>query len=168
MLGPIPGRDFGKARMALYLQEARERCLQAICSDNLRQRIGWKLASMYKFLTSFAKSQWRIEDYPLRYCYQDNQKIDLPCYYVEIIGWSEMIGFGDSCQEAYDCLSRRIEKRSLTLGYLPRPGTTVSVESKKTDDELRRLIKGAFAAKISDKEIASMAEVLRQFTSSVR
>ena len=168
MLGPIPGRDFGKARMALYLQEARERCLQAICSDNLRQRIGWKLASMYKFLTSFAKSQWRIEDYPLRYCYQDNQKIGLPCYYVEIIGWSEMIGFGDSCQEAYDCLSRRIEKRSLTLGYLPRPGTTVSVESKKTDDELRRLIKGAFAAKISDKEIHSMAEVLRQFTSSVR
>ena len=168
MLGPIPGRDFGRARMALYLQEARERHLQAVCSDTLRQRISWKLASMYKFLTSFAKPQWRIEDYPLRYCYQEDRKPDLPSFYVQIIGWSEMVGFGDSRREAYDCLSRKIEKSSLTFGYLPRPGTTVSVDNKKTDDELRRVIKGAFDAKISDKEIASMAEVLRQFTSSAR
>jgi hypothetical protein len=145
--------------MALYLQEARERRLQAICSDTLGQRISWRLASMYKFLTSFAKSPWRIEDYPLRYCYQDNQKIDLPSYYVQIIGWSEMIGLGDSFQQAYDYLSKEIEKRSLTLGYLPRPGTKVSVESKKTEDELRRLIKGAYAEKISEKEITSMVEV---------
>ena len=162
MFGPIPGRDFGKARMAKYLHEAQERRLQAVCTNSFRQRISWKLESFWKFALSFRKSQWRIEDYPLRYCYQDNQTIDIPSYYVEVIGWKEMIGFGDSRQEAYAYLSRKIEKRNLTIGFLPRPGTTVPVDSKKTDDELRRLIKGAFSANVSETDIASIAEVLKR------
>ena len=162
MFGPIPGRDFGKARMAKYLHEAQERRLQAVCTDSLAQRVSWKIKSAWKFVLSFSKRQWRIEDYPLRYCFQDNQTIDLPSYYVEVIGWREMIGFGDSRQEAYDALSRKIEKRNLTAGFLPRPGTTVPVESKKSEAELRRLIKGAFSAKISETDIASIAEVLKR------
>ena len=162
MFGPIPSRDFGKARMAKYQKEARERRLRAVCTDSITHRIKWKLSSIWKFMLSFRKSQWKIDDYPLRYCFQDNQKIDIPSYYVEIIGWRAMIGFGDSREQAYQYLSRKLEERSLTFGFLPRPGTTVHADSKETDEQLRRLIKGAFTANLSDSEIASMAEFLKQ------
>lgn len=162
MLGPIPSRDFGKARMAKYQKEARERRVRAVCTPSVTHRIRWKLSSIWKFALSFRKSQWRIKDYPLRYCFQDNQEIDIPSYYVEIIGWRAMIGFGDSREQAYQYLSRKLEERSLTFGFLPRPGTTVSMDSKETDEALSRMIKGAFTANLSDSEIASMAEFLKQ------
>jgi hypothetical protein len=162
MFGHIPGRDFAKARMAKFQKEARERRLRTVCSDSITQRINWKLSAIWKFILSFRKSQWKIDDYPLRYCFQDNQEIDIPSYYVEVIGWKEMIGFGDSREQAYQYLSRKLEQRSLSFGFLPRPGTTVPVESKERDEQLRRLIQGAFTANLSDSEITSMAEFLKQ------
>jgi len=81
---------------------------------------------------------------------------------VEIIGWKAMIGFGDPRQEAYRYLSKKLEKRHLKSGFLPRPGTTVQADSKESDEQLRRLIKGAFTTKLSDTEFASMAEILKQ------
>ncbi len=143
MFGPIPSRDFGKARMAKYQKEARERRLRAVCTNSITQRIKWKLSSIWKYMLSFRKSLWKIDDYPLRYCFQDNQEIDIPSYYVEIIGWRAMIGFGDSREQAYQYLSRKLEERSLTFGFLPRPGATVHADSKETNEQLRRLIRGA-------------------------
>jgi len=162
MFGHIPGRDFGKARMAKYQKEARESRVRAACTDSITERIKWKLSSIWKFLLSFRKTQWRIEDYPLRYCFQDNQEIDIPSYYVEIIGWKAMIGFGDSREQAYQYLSRKLEDRSLKFGFLPRPGTIVQADSKETDEQLRRLIQGAFTANLSDSEIVSVTEFLKQ------
>lgn len=162
MFGPILGRDFAKARMAQYQKEAQESRLQAVCQDSLTDKIGWKLLAISKFVLSFRKNQWRIDDYPLHYCFQNNRDIDIPSYFVEIIGWKSMIGFGDSRQEAYDYLSRKLEKRSLAFGFLPRPGTIVSMDSKVIDDQLRRLLKNAFSTSLSDVEIKSIADFLKQ------
>lgn len=162
MFGPIFSHDFGKARIAKYHKEAKERRIRSFCSGSFTQQIVWKLASLHKFLLSFRKTQWHIEDYPLRFCFQDNQDIDIPSYFVEIIGWRSMIGFGDSRKEAYDYLSRKLEERSLQFGLLPRPGTTVLIDSHETDEQLRRFIKSAFTTNLSEVEIGSISEILKQ------
>ena len=73
-----------------------------------------------------------------------------------------MIGFGDSMEQAYQYLSRKLEERSLTFGFLPRPGTTIPMDSKETDEALSRMIKGAFTTNLTDAEIVSVAEFLKQ------
>jgi hypothetical protein len=122
----------------------------------------WKFSSTWKYLLSFRKRGWRLSNYPLRYCYQDIQDIDLPSYYVEIIGWRTMVEFGDSKQEAYENLSIKLENRCLAFGCLPRPGTEVLEESNEEDNQLLRLIKAIFTADLSDSEIVRMAEYLKQ------
>jgi len=162
MLGPIFNHDFGKARMAKYQKEAQERRIRAACSGSLTQQIRWKLAYLRKFLLSFRKTQWGIDDYPLRYCFQNNQDIDIPSYFVEILGWKSMIGFGDTKMEAYQYLSRKLEEISLEFGFLPRPGTTVTADAKEMDEQLRQLIRGAFTTNLSEVEIGSISEILKQ------
>ena len=162
MFGPIFSHDFGKARIAKYHKEAKERRIRSICSESITQKTFWKLSLIWKLLLSFRKTQWRIDDYPLRFCFQDNQDIDIPSFFVEIIGWRSMIGFGDSRKEAYDYLSKKLEERSLQFGLLPRPGTTVPIGSQETDEQLRRLIKNAFTMNLSEVEIGSISEILKQ------
>ena len=166
MFGPIFSHDFGKARMQKYQNEARERRIRAICSDSLFNRLKWKSTSILKFILSFRKTQWRIEDYPLRYCFHDNREIDIPSFYVEIIGWKTMVGFGDTWSEAYQYLSRKLEERSLHTGFLPRPGTMVTMDLELTDEELSRLIKGAFKKNLSDFEFGTISQILNRIEDS--
>jgi hypothetical protein len=91
-----------------------------------------QLKAIAKYLTSFVKPDWSIDDYPLRYRIQAKINARVPSWIVQIVNWWAMTGVGDSKQEAYRNLEQRLEKRRAIAGSLPRPGSKVSVEFAPT------------------------------------
>ena len=80
-----------------------------------------------KYLASFFKREWVLDDYPVRTTRQSNPNSDpsVPSWVASVEGWT-IIGTGDSEVDAQaDLLSHFESYRSQNV--LPRPGTRVPV-----------------------------------------
>jgi len=94
-----------------------------------------QIKAAIKYLLSFAKSDWKASDYPVRFRYQDPEKSErspgrlqpIP-WVAQIINWWQMSGHGQTKQEAYGDLEKAIERLKESGKSLPRPGTGLPIE----------------------------------------
>ena len=78
-------------------------------------------------MASYRKSQWQLEDYPVRVVRQAEVSTpQLPAWRAQIIGWW-LSGLGGSPEEALANLSANLETQRARKP-LPRPGTKPPVE----------------------------------------
>lgn len=93
---------------------------------------------MYKFLFSFTKNKWDLQDYPIEYRQQqimDLSDSNLTVYPWEarIINWYWMNGDGHSKGEAYLKLKEKFDKHKTEGHILPRPGQKVQLTFASTE-----------------------------------
>jgi len=100
-------------------------------------RVTWLLAT-YKYLLSFRKVEWSLEDYPVRLRHQTTsaETPAVRAWCAQIVNWWLLVGFGDTPEGALDDLRERLEA-TRARGALPRPGTEPPIELVPAD-ELRR------------------------------
>ena len=100
-----------------------------------------QLKAFWKKLLSYTKSNWDIDDYPLRYRKQTDTSGqynigELKPWVVQVINWWTMTGLGDTKKEAYEHLKRNF-KSYLEFNKAHRPGTTVPLsfaDTSQVDD----------------------------------
>lgn len=91
-------------------------------------RITEQLQAIYKWLLSFLKPEWNINDYPLRFREKGKDNPDSPRWCAQIINWWVIAGLGETKPEAYKNLSESFEKAKKFRKHLPRPGVKVPLE----------------------------------------
>jgi len=98
------------------------------------RNVVWQAQAVWKFLASMFKSQWRIDDYPIRTSFQSTTEPlhksrlkPLP-WTASIINWPGMAGSANSRLEALEELRKNFDRFRATKPNLPRPGTKVPVE----------------------------------------
>jgi hypothetical protein len=86
-----------------------------------------------KWLLSFTKRRWRIEDYPVRV----NKNGETPepgiAFCAQILNWPGPIGLGPTRKEAYDNLAQDLEEIRKHREQMPRPGSHVPIQFASTD-----------------------------------
>jgi hypothetical protein len=92
-----------------------------------------QLKAIFKYVASFFKSDWSVDDYPLRYREQTRTSPQVPLWVVQIIHWWAMTGTGETKQEAYRDLAQRLEERRARDTALPRPGVKVPIAFVSTE-----------------------------------
>ncbi|MGA3328602.1 MAG: hypothetical protein ABSF45_29485 [Terriglobia bacterium] len=116
-----------------------------------------KLLVAAKFLLSFLKRDWEIDDYPIRI---RSLKVDMSLatprwkpipWVAQVVNWWALSGGGQSKAEALADLRPKFQARKATGARLPRPGTKVPIELASTV-EVDRLsdIGRDFLAKVLD------------------
>jgi hypothetical protein len=99
-------------------------------SDHLK--VAWK------YVTSFLKKEWDVEDYPLR---MRRFQVDRTKEYgrlkpvewsAQVINWPVMQGHGDTAGEAIADLRKRLMERKAQGKDLARPGTGLPIEFAPT------------------------------------
>ena len=88
-----------------------------------------------KFVKSFFKKHWQLEDYPVRLRHQQLSN-DMPAklreqfvpWVAQIPFWTRMIGTGNTREEAYASLEKRFAEYQAEGNKLPRPGTKVPLQ----------------------------------------
>jgi len=88
--------------------------------DNLFK---YTIRSYYKYLLSFSKNDWELEDYPIRYKEQDIEDPSEPLWTAQIIKWWNITGVGESKNEAFENLRSNLNAVKKFRSDLPRPGT---------------------------------------------
>jgi hypothetical protein len=101
---------------------------------NLRNQI----LSSWKWLLSFGKTDWSLNDYPIAVRKQVGIEPDTPSrlklvpYSASIVKWHALSGSGDTADEALADLQRNFEQQKAAKHtnhqQLPRPGTHVELE----------------------------------------
>lgn len=101
-----------------------------------------QLKAFWKRLLSYTKSNWTIEDYPVRYKKQaDKPEVcnlgELKVWSLQVINWWTMGGLGNTKDEAYENFKINF-KNYLEYNKAPRPGTAVPLSFADTGqiDEL--------------------------------
>lgn len=92
------------------------------------------LAALRKWIASFLKRTWTLEDYPIdtRLQRTDPSHTSLPKYAARIVNWWAMVGLGETEEQA------RASLRQAVTDYarrhpLPRPGVKVPIRFASTD-----------------------------------
>jgi len=94
-----------------------------------------------KYLLSFIKKDWNLEDYPIKFNFSDKGKIEfemserfkfLP-WSAQIINWPQMQGHGDTKIEAYKDLVKTFRERKDRKEIFPRPGKGLPIEFSTTE-----------------------------------
>jgi hypothetical protein len=94
-----------------------------------------KLLAGWKYLLSFRKSDWELEDYPVIVRKQDDAGATLgddvrftrPAYVARVVNWN-LDSFGSTRAEALADLRERFKKACARRSTRPRPGTDVPIE----------------------------------------
>jgi hypothetical protein len=104
-----------------------------------------KLKAIWKRILSYRKSNWDINDYPLRFKMQKGEPGqynvgELKPWSVQIINWWTMGGLGNTKEEALENLKGNF-KSYLLQNKAPRPGTLVPLTFADTQemDKLERV-----------------------------
>ena len=90
-----------------------------------------------KWIKSFFRSEWTLEDYPLKYEKWSDDPDDSQRWSVRVIKWWALAGVGASRAMAFEDLRESFAAAREEFEVLPRPGTDVLIEFAP-DDELRR------------------------------
>lgn len=93
-----------------------------------------QLKAATKWLASFFKSQWTLDDYPVRFTEQATADSNTPRWSAQIINWWGLTGLGETRAEAYENLSQSLRAAHESRGHLPRPGTKVAIEFASADE----------------------------------
>ena len=111
---------------------------------------------VWKYLRSFFKHEWSVEDYPIRVNKFDIQpgapgsRIKPVGAHATIVNWWQMSGVGDTEAAALLDLRANLEAHKATGKRLPRPGTGLPIEftsssrveahGRLAEDFLRRIL----------------------------
>lgn len=92
-----------------------------------------------KYMASFFKRDWTIDDYPVQITHLDTNmpfgSSEFAAWQAKIARWDLMGGSGDTRDEAIANLTQNFnEYKRYHEGTLPRPGTRVAVEFASTDE----------------------------------
>jgi len=88
--------------------------------------------ALQKFVLSFRKRRWTIDDYPLRVT--NNGPVEAQGRFkpfrwtVQVINWLQMRGDADTREGAFLELQRKLDRYVGDRGNLPRPGTRRKLE----------------------------------------
>jgi hypothetical protein len=89
--------------------------------------------AFYKRLLSYTKTNWDLDDYPLRYKNQTNpDNKELKPWIVQVVNWWTLTGLGNTKEEAYVMLQDVFENYKKYNDKLPRPGCTVPIKFADT------------------------------------
>ncbi len=119
-----------------------------------------------KFLLSFLKRNWSLEDYPVIVRKQRDSgqqphkdgRLTLPSYYARIVNWT-LAGTGDTATDALKDLSKTFNLAREHRASMPRPGAHVPLEFASQEriaaysslaDEFLQSVFGVKGAWISD------------------
>lgn len=99
-----------------------------------------RLRSIWKYLLSFRKRDWRLADYPVTIRRQFPSEADtaylgrlkLPAFVARIENW-HLCGTGETEEEAREDLRRKFDSACKRRSSLPRPGTHVPIEFAPRD-----------------------------------
>ena len=95
-----------------------------------------KVAS--KYLLSFLKRDWTVQDYPIRFRHfdvdrtQDYGRLKPVVWSAQVLNWPAMQGHGDTADEALANLSKVLAERKARGYKLARPGTGMLIEFAAT------------------------------------
>ena len=95
------------------------------------------LKAGFKWINSFFKSEWTLDDYPIKYAQWSDDADDPQSWSARIINWWALAGVGRSKSEAYKDLLETFAAARAERDSLPRPGTSVTIEFAP-DDELKK------------------------------
>ncbi|MFZ0336633.1 MAG: hypothetical protein WAL45_01255, partial [Terracidiphilus sp.] len=130
-----------------------------------------KLLARWKYLLSFRKSDWELDDYPIVVRKQEDAgdapfpalndpvRFTMPAYVARVVNWTALDGFGGTRAEALAHLRKRFENACERRSTKPRPGTDVPLEFASQDritarqalaDEFARDVLGVEDAWLSD------------------
>lgn len=87
-----------------------------------------------KRIASYFKSEWDVDDYPIRFKEQGKDEPSLPRWSAQIVNWWQISGTGNTKQEAKERLSKSLSAAKEYKGYLPRPGSGFPVEFASADE----------------------------------
>jgi hypothetical protein len=126
------------------------------------------LLAGWKFLLSFRKREWSLEDYPIivrkqrdsSQCRGETVRVTLPAYYARVVNWWTLMGTGNTVESAMEKLRERFDFARENRSSMPRPGTRVPLEFASREriaansplaDEFLQSVLGVEGAWISDK-----------------
>jgi hypothetical protein len=98
------------------------------------QDVSDQVRAAWKFVASFLKRDWAIDDYPISFRFQPASESDpstrlrLYSYVARVINWPGMDGGGSTKLEALEDLRNNFEQRRVKKKRLPRPGTGLPLE----------------------------------------
>ncbi len=95
------------------------------------------LKAGFKWIKSFFKSEWTLDDYPIKYKKWSDDPDDPQSWSAQVINWWALAGVGGSRSEAYDDLCESFAAAHEEYESLPRPGSSAPIEFA-SDDTLRR------------------------------
>jgi hypothetical protein len=85
-----------------------------------------------KYLLSFAKDDWVLTDYPIRFRHSPSSdaggRLKPIPWTAQIINWWQVDGFGETKQQAYVDLETKFNRSKADGKSLPRPGTGLPIE----------------------------------------
>lgn len=88
----------------------------------------------WKYLTSFLKRTWSVNDYPIR-IRRSSVDADVDWGHLkpvaveaQVINWWQMSGMGDTEEQALADLQKRFDARRANGDVFPRPGTGLPIE----------------------------------------
>lgn len=126
-----------------------------------------RLLARWKYLLSFLKSDWELDDYPVIVRKQadagdsfgDEVRFTSPAYVARVVNWTGLDGFGSTRAKALANLRERFMTACARRSTKPRPGTDVPLEFASQDriaarqalaDEFVREVLGVEDAWLSD------------------
>ena len=106
-----------------------------------------QLKSILKYLLSYSKKEWNLDDYPIRFRYTNfsnfklgpnestlsaKRFIPIP-WSAQIINWPQMQGGGDTKVKAFEDLVKNFNERKENGENFPRPGKGLPIEFASTE-----------------------------------
>jgi predicted RNase H-like HicB family nuclease len=93
------------------------------------------LSCFIKYLLSYTKKEWTVDDYPLRYNGKNSVGSGDPnlTWSAKVIKWPTLVGIGPTKEAAYKNLEENFKLYKAANATLPRPGKEVPVTFAKTD-----------------------------------
>jgi len=112
-----------------------------------------QIKALIKFILSFFKNNWEINDYPIRLRLQKNAP-DNSKYFYQIINWWTVTGLGATKEEAFNNLITAFNDQVMNKGYKPRPGKEQKIKFVSTSiiDENYELVEHFLKTIIGFKE----------------
>lgn len=93
-----------------------------------------KIRAIFSWLLSFRKTNWTIDDYPIRLRkqvvepYEQHGRLKPVVWSAQIINWWQMAGHGETEDAAFANLRENFERFREAHERLPRPGTGAPLE----------------------------------------
>jgi hypothetical protein len=98
-----------------------------------------KLLAAMKYLASYFRSDWTLDDYPIRVRKQEDNlqsigRFKPVLWDAQIVNWWQLTGSGDTKDEAIANLNEHFNEYKRRHKTVPRPGTLVPIQFAPTNE----------------------------------